>query len=99
MFLIQTQLQQISVEEYVLGEFALVTLTFGSCTYPTDTFPSPNYLLLCHFLSNIPSTAAPFAQKTISNASNALSISTIILDEEVVPPIFESHICFRLLLF
>ena len=34
-----TQLQQITVEEHPFGEFALMTLTFGSCTSTTDTFP------------------------------------------------------------
>ena len=27
------------MEKYIIGEFALVQLTFGSCTSPTDTFP------------------------------------------------------------
>ena len=31
--------QQITVQEHLFGEFALVHLTFGSCTSPTDTFP------------------------------------------------------------
>ena len=31
--------QQIIAQEHIFGEFALVHLTFGSCTYPTDTFP------------------------------------------------------------
>ena len=38
-FFLQTQLQQITVQEHILGEFALATLTFGPCTSPTDNFP------------------------------------------------------------
>ena len=34
-----TQLQQITVEEHIFGEFALTNLTFGPCTFTTDTFP------------------------------------------------------------
>ena len=30
--------QQITVQEHIFGEFALVHLTFGLCTSPTDTF-------------------------------------------------------------
>ena len=33
-----TQLQQITVKEHLFGELALATFTFGSCTYPTETF-------------------------------------------------------------
>ena len=35
----KTQLQQITVEEHLFGEFALATLTFGPCTSTSDTFP------------------------------------------------------------
>ena len=35
----KTQLQQITVEEHLFVEFALATLTFGPCTYISDTFP------------------------------------------------------------
>ena len=38
-FFLQTQLQKITVEEHIFGEFALSTLTFGLCTSPTDNFP------------------------------------------------------------
>ena len=38
-FFIQTQLQQITVQEHIFGEFAITPLTFGPCTYPTDTLP------------------------------------------------------------
>ena len=38
-FFLQTQLQQITVQEHIFGEFALAPLTFGPCTSPTDTFP------------------------------------------------------------
>ena len=48
-------------------------------------FPSPNYLLLCSLLSARPSTVSPFLWKTIYNASNALSTSSIILDDEGLP--------------
>ena len=37
-FFLQTQLQQITVQEYIFGELALVQLTFGLCTSSTDTF-------------------------------------------------------------
>ena len=43
LFFLQTQLQQINVKEHLFGESALATLTFGSCTSPTDTFTF-NYL-------------------------------------------------------
>ena len=36
---LQTQLQKITVEEHIIGKFALATLTFGLWTSPTDTFP------------------------------------------------------------
>ena len=36
---LQTQLQHITVQENIVGEFALAPLTFGRCTSPTDTFP------------------------------------------------------------
>ena len=39
LFFLQTKLQQITVQEHIFGEFALVPLTFGPCTSPTDTFP------------------------------------------------------------
>ena len=35
----QTQLQQITVQEHLFVKFAFALLTFGPCTYPTDTFP------------------------------------------------------------
>ena len=38
-FFLQTQLQQITVQEPLFVEFAFAPLTFGSCTSPTDTFP------------------------------------------------------------
>ena len=37
-FFLQTQLQQITVQEHLFGEFALAPLTFELCTSPTDTF-------------------------------------------------------------
>ena len=40
-FFLQTQLQQITVQEHLFGEFALAPLTFGPCTSPTDTFSFP----------------------------------------------------------
>ena len=33
------KLQQITVKEHIFGDFAIATLTFGSFTYLTDTFP------------------------------------------------------------
>ena len=45
-FFLQTQLQQITVQEHIFGEFALAPLTFGPFTSPTDTFP-----FTCHFSS------------------------------------------------
>ena len=41
MFLLQTQLQQISVQEHLLVKTALVPLTFISCASPPPTF-KPN---------------------------------------------------------
>ena len=38
-FFLQTQLQQITVQEHIFGAFALALLTFGLCTSPTDAFP------------------------------------------------------------
>ena len=35
--------QQITVQEHLFGEFALVQLTFYSCTYPTDNSPFTYY--------------------------------------------------------
>ena len=35
-FFLQTQLQQITVQEHLFGEFALAPLTFELCTSPTD---------------------------------------------------------------
>ena len=62
-FDLQTQLQQITVQEHMFREFALVPLTFGLCTSPTDTFPfTYHFFRLCPFLSAVPSTAAPFAR-------------------------------------
>ena len=37
-FFLQTQLQQITMQEIIFGELALVSLTFGSYTSPIDTF-------------------------------------------------------------
>ena len=38
-FFLQTQLQQITVQEHLFGAFAHAPPTFGPCTSPTDTFP------------------------------------------------------------
>ena len=46
--------------------------------------PSPTTFRLCPLLPASPSTAAPFAQYTITNAFNARSTSSIILAEEGV---------------
>ena len=49
---LHTQLQQITVQEHIIAEFALTSLNFGLCTSPTDT-----YTLTYHFLSvSIPIT-------------------------------------------
>ena len=53
-------------------------------------FPLPTTFLLCPFLSESPSNAAPFSRYTISNAFNARSTFRMILAEEGVP-IFESY--------
>ena len=37
-FFLQTQLQQINVQEHLFGEFALAPLTFGPCTSTNDNF-------------------------------------------------------------
>ena len=91
-FFLQKQLQQITVREPIFGEFVLAPLTFVPCTSPTNTFPSTPTFCLCQLLSERPSTASPFARKTISNTFNVISASLIILDEEGVP-IFDSRIC------
>ena len=44
-FFLMTQFQQTTVKEHIFCEFALTTITFGSCTSPTDTFPF-TYLFL-----------------------------------------------------
>ena len=51
-FFLQTQLQQITVQEHIFGEFALAPLTFVPCTSPTDTFP---------FTSHFPSVSIPIS--------------------------------------
>ena len=57
-FFLQTQCQQITVQKNIFCEFALATLNFGPCTYPTDTF---------HFTYH-PFNALACARYTISNA-------------------------------
>ena len=52
-FFLQTQLQNITVQEHIFSEFALAPLTFGPCTSPTDTFP---------FTYNFPSVPIPICQ-------------------------------------
>ena len=37
-FFLQAQLQQITVQEHLFGEFALAPINFGSRSSPTDTF-------------------------------------------------------------
>ena len=48
--------QQITLQEHLVGYFALVHLTFGLCTSPTDTFPftyhsfnGPGMCIVDHF--------------------------------------------------
>ena len=52
-FFIQTQLQQITVQEHLFGELALAPLTFDPCTSPTDIFP---------FTYHLPSVSIPICQ-------------------------------------
>ena len=52
-FFLQTQLQQITVQENIFGEFALAPLTVGPYTSPTDTFP---------FTYQFPSVSIPIIQ-------------------------------------
>ena len=92
-FFLQTQLQQITVKEHLLGEFALTPLTFEPCTSPTDTFP-----FTYHFLSvSIPISESlnwsPICQVDNFQRLQRRSTSSIIRSEEGVP-IFESHIGF-----
>ena len=89
----RTQLQQITVEEHLFGEFVLATLTFGPCTSKSDhltLFSLPTTFLLCPFLSASISAAAPFSRYTISNAFNSRLTSWMILAKGGVPS-FESH--------
>ena len=53
LFILQTQLQQITVQEHIFGDFALAPLTFGPCTSLTDTFP---------FIYHFPSVSIPICQ-------------------------------------
>ena len=43
-FFLQTKLQQITVEENIFDEFALMHLTFGKCISPNATFPFTYHL-------------------------------------------------------
>ena len=43
-FFLQTQLQQITVQEHHFGDFELAHLTFGSYTSPTETTPFTYHL-------------------------------------------------------
>ena len=52
-FFLQTQLQQITVQENIFSEFALTPLTFGPCTSPTETSP---------FTYHFPSVSIPTVQ-------------------------------------
>ena len=52
-FFLQTQLQQITVQEHIFDEFALAPLTFGPFTPPTDIF---------HFTYHFPSVTIPISQ-------------------------------------
>ena len=53
LFLLQKQLQQITVHEHIFDEIALVPLTFGPCTSPTETFS---------FAYHFPSVSIPIYQ-------------------------------------
>ena len=48
-FLIQTKLQQITMQEHIFSVFALTYLTFGLCTSPTDISPSPTTCTIVDF--------------------------------------------------
>ena len=50
---LQTQLQHITVQEHMFGEFALTLLTFSPCKSPTDTFS---------FTNNFPSVLIPISK-------------------------------------
>ena len=52
-YFIQTQLQQITLQEHIFGELALAPLTFCPRTSPTDTFP---------FTYHFPSVSIPICQ-------------------------------------
>ena len=62
-FFLQTQLQHITVQEHLVGEFALAPLTFGPCTSPTDTFP---------FIYHFSSVSIPISQSL--NCSPILAV-------------------------
>ena len=53
-FFLQTQLQHITVQEHLFGEFALATLTFGPFTSPTETSPFTYHFRLCHSYLPVP---------------------------------------------
>ena len=60
-----TQIQQITVEEHIFGEFALATLTFGLCTSTSDTFP-----FTCQFSSVNTSISEPLNCSPIFTVDN-----------------------------
>ena len=95
-FFLETQLQQITVQEPVFCEFALTPLTFGPCTSPTDSFPFTYHFPFVSIPISQPLNCSPICRVEISNAFDARSISWIILAKEGVP-IFYSHICFSAL--
>ena len=92
-FFFQTQLQQVTVQEHFLVSFHSRPSTLVRAPPQMTLFPSPTTFHMCPFLSARPSTADPFARKTISNDLNTRSTSLIILSEEGVT-IFNPHVRF-----
>ena len=67
-FFLQTQLQQITVQEHLFGEFALALLTFGPCTSPTETSTFTYhflyvYITICQCLNCSPICAVENLQR------------------------------------
>ena len=52
-FLLQTKLQQITVQEHIFGKFKLTPLNFVPCTSPTDNLP---------FTYHFPSVSIPISK-------------------------------------
>ena len=72
-FFLQTQLQQITVQEHLFGDFALAPLTFGMYTSPTETFPFTYQFLSVSIPISKYLNCSPIPRYTIPNAFNARS--------------------------